>query len=90
MPRGASLRSVVLGRTSAHRNHCNWTGPGCTTHLHSFRRSWLTTCSNLEQVRVWLWVLESVPESAAVPESAEVLESVQPLSALELARRAEP
>jgi len=92
-PCGASHRSELLGRTSAHRNHCMKTGPGCTTQLHSFRRNCLTTCSNLEQVRVWWSALESALESAAVLEvleSAEALESVQPLSALELVRRAEP
>jgi len=52
------------------------TGPGCTTHLHSFRRSHLPTCSNLGQVLVW---------EVRLSESAEVLESVQLLSALELA-----
>merc|ERR1719220_2790894 len=49
-PRAASLRSELTGRTRSHRNHCTKTGPGCTTHLHSFRRSHLTTCSNLGQV----------------------------------------
>merc|ERR1740129_1671696 len=71
MPRGASQRSMLSGRTRSHRNHCNWTGPGCTNHLHSFRRNCLTTCSNLGQARVW---------EVRLSESAEVLESAQPLS----------
>jgi len=60
----------------SHRNRCTKTGPGCTTHLHSFRRNHLTTCSNLEQVPVW-----EVQSEAA----AEELESVLPLSVLALA-----
>merc|ERR1719189_366183 len=75
-PCGASQRSELSERTRSHRNHCMKTGPGCTTHLHSFRRSHWPTCSNLGQVLVW---------ELRLSESAEVLESVQPLSALELA-----
>jgi len=86
-PRGASQCLAVLVRTKSHRNHRNLTGSSCNTHLHSFRRSCLPTCSKLEQVQAWE-VLSSGPE--AVLESVEVLESVQLLSALELARQAEP
>merc|ERR1719189_2187865 len=72
----ASQRSELSVRTRFHRNHCTKTGPGCTTQMHSFRRSHLPTCSNLGQVLVW---------EVRLSESAEVLESVQPSSALELA-----
>merc|ERR1719189_1099851 len=82
-PRGASQCLAMMGHTSAHRNHHNLTGSSCTTHLHSFRRNCLPTCSNLEQAQAW-----EVPSSgsAAAPESVEVLVSVQLLSALELVR----
>jgi len=86
-PCGASHRSELLGRTSAHRNHCMKTGPGCTTHLHSFRHNYLTTCSNLGQVLVWE-VQSSGAAEVLSSESAEVLESVQLLSALESGRQA--
>merc|ERR1719189_236028 len=76
-PCGASQRSELSERTRSHRNHCMKTGLGCTTHLHSFRRSCLTTCSNLGQVRGWEVRLSVVVESVQPlsQEWAEALES---------------
>jgi len=64
-----------MGRTRSHRSQRNFPGSSCTTPMHSFRRSCLTTCSKREQVRAWglqSLVSEAALESAEVPEWAPV------------------
>jgi len=71
-PRGASQCSVVLGRTSTHRNQCIETRSPRTTQLRRYyclRDNLVATGSNLEQVRVA--ALESLGEQVLVWEQRD-------------------